>query len=64
MQWLSGEFLQYLKEWEESVEAREDVDDAEKPVMLLSAQTSYGLKMTGTSIYKIHAEVLSLLLHS
>lgn len=35
-------------EWEESVEARERVDDAEKAVMLLSIQTSYGLKMTGT----------------
>ena len=49
MQWLSEDFLHYLSEWEESVEAREDVNDAEKPIMLLSAQTSYGLKMTGTS---------------
>ena len=47
LQWLSEDFLSYLNEWEESVEAREDVDDAEKAVMLLSAQTSYGLKMTG-----------------
>ena len=44
MQWLSGEFPHYLSEWKENVEAREDVDDAEKAVMLLSAQTSYGLK--------------------
>ena len=51
MQWLSGEFLHYLSEWEKSVEAREDVDDAEKAVMLLSAQTSYGLKTTGISSY-------------
>ena len=30
------------------MEARGDVADAEKAVMLLSAQTAYGLKMTGT----------------
>ena len=47
MQWLSEDFLSYLSEWEESVEAREDVDDAEKAIMLLNTQTSYGLKMTG-----------------
>lgn len=47
LQWLSEDFLSYLSEWEESVEAREDVDDAEKAIMLLNTQTSYGLKMTG-----------------
>ena len=41
IQWLSEEFLHYLSEWEESVEAREDVDDAEKAIMLLMQYTDF-----------------------
>ena len=52
-QWLSEDFLLYLREWEESVEARGDVSDAEKPVMLLSAQILCGLKMTGISYHTL-----------
>lgn len=48
MQWLENDFLGYLKEWKDSVDARTDVPKAEKPTMLLSRETQEGLHITGT----------------
>ena len=49
MQWLETDFLGYLKEWEDSVNARTDVPDAQKPMMLLSRETIEGLHITGNN---------------
>lgn len=48
MQWLKEDFLNYFDAWEDSVEARTDInDDAEKAKLLLSRQTLDGLRITG-----------------
>lgn len=47
IQWLKEDFLKYLDEWEDSVEARTDIEDAVKTKMLLSRQTLDGLRITG-----------------
>lgn len=49
MQWLETDFLGYLKEWEDCVNARTDVPDAQKPMMLLSRETIEGLHITGNN---------------
>ena len=41
------DFLGYLKQWEESVQARRDVADSGKTKMLLSRETLEGLYITG-----------------
>lgn len=50
-QWLETEFLQYLEDWETAVANREGFSVAEKKSMLLSEETSRGLKLTGTYMY-------------
>ena len=47
LQWLEKDFLGYLKKWEDSVSARDDVTAAQKPRMLLSKETREGLHITG-----------------
>lgn len=47
LQWLKEDFLGYLKQWEESVQARRDVADSGKTKMLLSRETLEGLYITG-----------------
>lgn len=48
--WLQNVFLEYLKSWKSSVEAREgNFSEDEKGRMFLSTQTFYGLKMTVAS---------------
>ena len=46
-QWLETDFLKYLEQWETVVVEREGFTDAEKKTMLLSMETSTGLKLTG-----------------
>ena len=46
-QWLEEDFLGYLKEWEESVMARQGFTLKEKKNMLLSQETLLGIKITG-----------------
>ncbi len=47
-QWLEEDFLNYFNAWEDSVEARTDIDDAVKAKLLLSRQTLDGLRITGS----------------
>lgn len=47
MQWLEEDFVDYLKEWEDSVHSRQDVTDTEKTKMMLSWETIEGLQITG-----------------
>ena len=47
LQWLENDFLGYLKEWKDSVAARDDVTKAQKPRMCLSKETLEGLHITG-----------------
>ena len=46
-QWMEGDFLQYLMEWEAQVMSYDDVDDNAKMKMLLSKETREGLHITG-----------------
>ncbi len=47
-QWLEEDFLNYFDAWEDSVEARTDIDDdAVKAKLLLSRQTLDELRITG-----------------
>ena len=58
MQWLERDFLGYLKEWEDCVNARTDVPDAQKPMMLLSRETMEGLHITGNNnVYTIYGNL-------
>ena len=47
MQWLTTDILGYLEAWEQTVLEREGFTDTEKKTMLLSQETSTGLKLTG-----------------
>lgn len=53
-QWLEGEFLSYLDQWEESVKSRTDIENQDKDQLLLSRETRMGLRMTG--IYICHVD--------
>ena len=48
LQWLENEFLGYLDEWDDCVQAREGFTNSEKMKMTLSRDTLEGLRMTGT----------------
>ena len=50
IQWLEGDFLSYLKSWEDSVEKRPNFKKAEKNRMLLSDVTLEGIRMTGKNV--------------
>ena len=47
MQWLNNDFLNYLDDWEESVQANDKIPRAGKPLCTLPYQTVEGLKMCG-----------------
>ena len=42
-----SEFIGYLKEWEKSVEQRNGFNAAQKKMMILSNETTEGLKIAG-----------------
>ena len=46
-QWLEGNFLSYLNEWEKSVGDRDGYDDEEKEKMMIAEETRTGLRLTG-----------------
>ena len=46
-QWLEGEFLSYLDDWEESVHGRTDIEKEDKDQLMISRETRTGLRMTG-----------------
>ena len=48
MQWLEGDFLSYLKSWEDSFSQRPNFNKGEQNKMLLSEATLNGIRMTGT----------------
>ena len=50
VQWLEEEFIPYLDAWEKSVEAREGFTKTQKKLMMLSPETSKGLRITGKHI--------------
>ena len=52
-QWLKGDFLLYLKSWEESVSQRPNFKKGEQNKMLLSEATLNGIRMTGTLIISL-----------
>lgn len=47
LQWLESEFLEYLKEWEDSVSSRTDIEHQDKQKLMLSRETLEGLRITG-----------------
>ena len=49
MQWLKGEFLDYLDEWEDDASSRDDLTKSEQNRQCLSRETLEGLRMTGGS---------------
>lgn len=51
LQWLQGEFLAYLTDWERYVMNIKGVSKKAKKCMLLSPQTLLGLKITGKYTY-------------
>ena len=59
MQWLKTDFLGYLKEWEDCVNAHTDVPDARRPMMLLSRETIEELYITGNNnnVYTVYGNL-------
>ncbi len=47
IQWLEEEFIPYLDAWEKCVEAREGFTKNQIKLMMLSPETSKGLRITG-----------------
>ena len=47
IQWLEGEFLNYLSDWKASVESRPDFTAAQKALMCMCSETIEGLHITG-----------------
>jgi len=47
LKWLQDSFLEYLKDWEDSVHERKGFSNAAKKKMMLSAATLEGIRMTG-----------------
>ena len=50
-QWLQYDFLGYLRSWEQSVATQMSLTQSERNRMLLSRETSDGLKLTGIYMY-------------
>lgn len=50
MQWLKGDFLTYLNDWDKELSAIPDLPAKEKQRMCLSKETLLGLKITGDTI--------------
>ena len=46
MQWLEKDFINYLDEWKESANGREDLSESEKQKLCLSRETLEGLHFT------------------
>lgn len=53
LQWLSEDFIGFLDKWEECVNERDGFTNKEKKLMILSAETRRGLRITGN-----HAKVI------
>ena len=53
-QWLQNTFLGYLESWEAAVAKREGFTDSERKAMLLSTETTTGLKLTGTYLHVVY----------
>ena len=53
LQWLSEDFIGFLDKWEECVNERDGFTNKEKKLMILSAETRHGLRITGN-----HAKVI------
>ena len=51
LQWPKTNILEYLEQWETAVAAREGFSNEEKSNMLLSTETSTGMKLTGIASY-------------
>ena len=52
MQWLEDDFLQYWKEWENSIAKHwPNLTPSDKQLMQISHTTLEGMTMTGTSIF-------------
>jgi len=49
MQWLSGDFLGYLDEWEQEIASIPGLKKSEQQRMCLSAQTCEGMRITDMS---------------
>jgi len=47
VQWLTDEFIPYLKEWESSVEKRNGFSPQSKSMMVLAKETRNGINVTG-----------------
>lgn len=50
MQWLTEEFVPYLRQWEESVQKRKGCTPQEKGMMVLAKETRQGIYATGISL--------------
>ena len=49
-QWLEGDFLGYLREWQDSVDSQEKYPSGQKRLMTLSQETIEGICITGIII--------------
>ena len=47
LQWLTDEFIPYLKEWENSVKTRKGFNSKAKDMMVLARETRQGIEVTG-----------------
>ena len=57
--WLEGSFLTWLAEWENEIASLSDMTTTEKKKMMLSVQTSDGLKITTRSFIHLAKDLLS-----
>ena len=46
LQWLGSDFLKYLKDWEDSVSSRTDIEQQDKQKLMLSRETLEGIRIT------------------
>uniref|UniRef100_A0A1X7UNS3 Transposable element P transposase-like GTP-binding insertion domain-containing protein n=1 Tax=Amphimedon queenslandica TaxID=400682 RepID=A0A1X7UNS3_AMPQE len=53
LKWLEQDFIQFLDEWEDSVENKEGFSKAEKNLILLSHETRVRLRITDLIVFKI-----------
>ncbi|XP_033103086.1 uncharacterized protein LOC117105890, partial [Anneissia japonica] len=58
--WLQDDFLGFFKEWEAEVNRLEGVEESIKKKMLLSTETTEGLKITVNSFVELTKNLLDL----
>lgn len=62
LQWLENDFLSYLKEWDESVSAK-DLSASDMARMCISRETLEGLRFTGEHMHACYNDLLGIAFH-